>query len=37
MKAVTFQGTKNMQVKNVKDPEIQKKEDINDSYIRPLE
>ncbi|MBT2569302.1 zinc-dependent alcohol dehydrogenase [Planococcus sp. ISL-110] len=28
MKAVTFQGTKNMQVKNVKDPEIQKKDDI---------
>ncbi|ANU09953.1 glutathione-dependent formaldehyde dehydrogenase [Planococcus antarcticus DSM 14505] len=28
MKAVTFQGIKNMQVKNVKDPEIQKKDDI---------
>ncbi|MDQ0428215.1 S-(hydroxymethyl)glutathione dehydrogenase/alcohol dehydrogenase [Planomicrobium stackebrandtii] len=28
MKAVTFQGAKNMQVKNVKDPEIQKKDDI---------
>ncbi|AQU80403.1 MULTISPECIES: zinc-dependent alcohol dehydrogenase [Planococcus] len=28
MKAVTFQGTKDMQVKNVKDPEIQKKDDI---------
>ena len=28
MKAVTFQGTKDIQVKNVKDPEIQKKDDI---------
>lgn len=28
MKAVTFQGTKNMQVKNVKDPVLQKKDDI---------
>lgn len=28
MKAVTFQGTKDMQVKNVKDPELQKKDDI---------
>ena len=28
MKAVTFQGTKNMQVKEVKDPEIQKNDDI---------
>lgn len=28
MKAVTFQGAKDIQVKNVKDPEIQKKDDI---------
>lgn len=28
MKAVTFQGAKDMQVKNVKDPELQKKDDI---------
>ncbi|RLQ90478.1 zinc-dependent alcohol dehydrogenase [Planomicrobium sp. Y74] len=28
MKAVTFQGSKDIQVKNVKDPEIQKKDDI---------
>lgn len=28
MKAVTFQGTKDIQVKNVKDPEIQKRDDI---------
>lgn len=28
MKAVTFQGVKDMQVKNVKDPEIEKKDDI---------
>lgn len=28
MKGVTFQGTKDIQVKNVKDPEIQKKDDI---------
>lgn len=28
MKAVTFQGTKDIQVKNVKDPEIQKNDDI---------
>src|SRR3954465_2176696 len=28
MKAVTFQGVKNVQVKNVKDPEIQKADDI---------
>ncbi|MDS8771789.1 alcohol dehydrogenase catalytic domain-containing protein, partial [Streptococcus pneumoniae] len=28
MKAVTFQGTKDMQVKEVKDPELQKRDDI---------
>lgn len=28
MKAVTFQGVKNVQVKNVKDPSIQKADDI---------
>ena len=28
MKGVTFQGAKDIQVKNVKDPEIQKKDDI---------
>ncbi len=28
MKAVTFQGVKDMKVKNVKSPEIEKKDDI---------
>ena len=28
MKAVTFQGVKDIKVKNVKDPEIEKKDDI---------
>lgn len=28
MKAVTFQGTKKIEVKNVEDPKLQEKEDI---------